>query len=77
MVHTDPGSGSDRVTCTIQTGTITSSDVIVTTRQLARYTQTWVGWYYTTITIAAHWGARSAEKNTSGALKVWNQSLSK
>jgi 3-hydroxyisobutyrate dehydrogenase-like beta-hydroxyacid dehydrogenase len=25
----------------------------------------------------AHRGARSAEKNTSGALKVWNQSLSK
>jgi hypothetical protein len=34
-------------------------------------------WYYTTTTIAAHRGARSAEKNTSGALKVWNQSLSK
>gem|GEM_PF-3968939 len=27
----------------IQTGTITSSDVIVTTHQLARYTKTWVG----------------------------------
>jgi hypothetical protein len=49
----------------IQTGTITSSDMIVTTRQLARYTQTSVGElvsYTTTITIAAHTVARGVPK---------------